>query len=440
MRWAIVLLVVGGCTFGASCLQAQVAQRASSGSDPADLLPDTRKSGPGTLPYGPGREAPTPERGQVESIRPAPASAGAPASGGAPVSGGAPASGGAPVRPDAPPSKLEQTYLEPQNPRSGPSGGPLLLDADALFVGPPLPPDFPGGSRTSERPESVSPSDFPNLPRPEWLDPEQIVALQASGLPVLLIDGRETVDYYAGHIPGAIHLPWRALTTRGCGLRCGTLDPDQGWVQQILRERGMVIPERGRIVVYGAAQDGWGEEGRAFWTLEYLGVHHVALLEGGFQRWKAEGRPVARLSTAGTRGAPFVIQPRDPLLVTRGELKVLMKRPDVLLLDVREADEFHGTRKLELGRSGHLPGAINLPWKQVFSQSGALKPEAELRALLTQLKVTPDHHIIVYCSGGVRSSMVYAVLRTLGYPRVTNYAGSLWDWNEDPLLPLEGGS
>lgn len=257
-------------------------------------------------------------------------------------------------------------------------------------------------------------------------------------MPVLLVDARDRVDFYAGHIPGAIHLPWSALVAEGCGLRCGLMETDLQRVQSELTRRGFLLTERTRVVVYGDGSEGMGEEGRAFWALEYLGVDHVAMLSGGYPRWRAEGHPAERLGTSfNPVGLPFVPRPRSELLMTREQIKGLLKRPDVVLVDTRESEEFRGSTSLLMGGGGHLPGAVNLPWHLLMSDAGELRSEAELRSRLRVLGITPDKHIVTYCTGGVRSGFVYLALRSLGYTRVSNYAGSLWDWTGDPSLPLE---
>lgn len=278
---------------------------------------------------------------------------------------------------------------------------------------------------------------FPFQPRPQWLTPFQLELLQKV-VPVVLVDARDTVDFYSGHLPGAVHIPWRALTARGCGLRCGVLDPDMNWLREVLTDRGLRLPENARIVVYGAGLVGGGEEARAFWTLEYLGVEHVAVLIGGYPRWKAEGRPVERMgSSVLPKGRALTLRTRPELGVSRATLNTWLGSSEMVLVDAREPEEFQGQRVYGLSRGGHIPGAVNLPWQQVLGPDGALKPEPELRKLLVMLGITPDKHIVTYCTGGVRSSMVYLALRSLGYARVTNYAGSMWDWTEDANNPVE---
>lgn len=299
------------------------------------------------------------------------------------------------------------------------------------------------GSKSTEN-SGVAPSRsvltsslFPFQPRPQWLTPFQLELLQKV-VPVVLVDARDTVDFYSGHLPGAVHIPWRALTARGCGLRCGVLDPDLNWLREVLTDRGLRLPENARIVVYGAGLEGSGEEARAFWTLEYLGVEHVAVLIGGYPRWKAEGRPVERMgSSVLPKGRALTLRTRPELGVSRATLNTWLGSSEMVLVDARDPEEFQGERVYGLSRGGHIPGAVNLPWQQVLGPDGALKSEPELRKLLVMLGITPDKHIVTYCTGGVRSAMVYLALRSLGYARVTNYAGSMWDWTEDANNPVE---
>jgi thiosulfate/3-mercaptopyruvate sulfurtransferase len=110
---------------------------------------------------------------------------------------------------------------------------------------------------------------------------------------------------------------------------------------------------------------------------------------------------------------------------------------------VREPEEYRGVGDGPMGwsaaRGGHIPSAVNLPWRSLLDAEGRVKPREELGKILIPLGIRPDAEIVVYCSGGVRAGHTWFVLHWLGYPSVRNYAGSWWEWALDRSLPTESG-
>ncbi|NOY25102.1 MAG: hypothetical protein GXP62_04430 [Oligoflexia bacterium] len=105
--------------------------------------------------------------------------------------------------------------------------------------------------------------------------------------------------------------------------------------------------------------------------------------------------------------------------------------------DTREQREYDGATPYGEHRGGHIPGAAHVWFADLTDPRGMLLPQDQLRAILEAAGITPDHSIIAYCTGGVRSGFAVAVLRSLGYPRATNYDGGMWEWSSDKRHPLE---
>jgi thiosulfate/3-mercaptopyruvate sulfurtransferase len=272
-----------------------------------------------------------------------------------------------------------------------------------------------------------------------FVDAARARALLDEGAAVL--DARGGRDWAAGHLPGSAPLAWTEL--RQGLFRSGLLSEDDGRLQGALRAAG--VWDARPVLVVGAGPTGWGEEGRLFWMMEYLGHEAVHLLDGGFPAWEAAGGPVAR---DGAKPPPgdFTVRRVAPRRVELDEMRALSARCaaegpacGAVLWDTREAREYQGATPYGEARGGHLPGAVHLWFRALTDESGRLLPESSLRARLQAAGIDLDRRVVALCTGGVRSGFAYAVLRHLGAAEVANYDGSMWQWASDPALPLRSG-
>ena len=241
---------------------------------------------------------------------------------------------------------------------------------------------------------------------------------------IVWLDARAASDYARAHVPGAVSAPWQQFTTGAqSGLLVGTEELQR-------RIQAIGIDASDTIVVYGAWDEAWGEEGRLFWMLEYAGHGDVHILRGGFEAWTAAGGNTDRSVPTPAAGT-FVVQPRPELRATREE--VAQAGSGVSILDTRTEDEYQGAMWYNEARGGHVPGAVHTAWQSFLE--GATSPEAA-RAVLHEAGISPDRPVIAYCTGGIRSGFVYAVLRAAGVEQVANYDGSWWEWAADTSLPI----
>lgn len=264
---------------------------------------------------------------------------------------------------------------------------------------------------------------------------EEAARLLASD--AVILDARAS-GFLLAHVPTARSVDW--LDYRDGWGRTGRLHPDPQAMADRLARLG-VDPSR-PVLVYGAAAAGFGEEGRIAWLLLYLGHPQVALLDGGFAAWRAAGRSVERgPALRSPRPGRFPAQPQPGLRADRGAvLRALADATGTapILLDVRSEAEWHGATPYLEARGGHIPGARWFEWLRLLDARGQLKPDEALSHELTQRGLADrSREIIVYCTGGVRSAFVVAVLRRLGYTQVRNYDGSFWEWAADRTLPVE---
>jgi thiosulfate/3-mercaptopyruvate sulfurtransferase len=248
---------------------------------------------------------------------------------------------------------------------------------------------------------------------------------EADATGVTVLDVRGMAAYLKGHIPGAVSTRWQDFLDPDSKVK-GILHPDSA---ELARRFGALGVTNDRpVVVYSEPFEYWGAEGRFFWMLHYLGHDDVRVLDGGFPKWRREGREVAHMPTRAAL-RPFTPVVRLETLVDRAGVEAAVEDAEAVIVDARSSEEYE--------KEGHVPGAVSLPWSALYTGDGTVRPEPELRALLAAAGVTPDREIVPYCTGGVRSAWLFTVLHLLGYPRLRNYDGSWWDWTHDGRMPIE---
>jgi thiosulfate/3-mercaptopyruvate sulfurtransferase len=244
---------------------------------------------------------------------------------------------------------------------------------------------------------------------------------------VVVLDGRgKAEDYAAGHLPGAWHLPVGALReNRGGVVAVDDLRAPEE-LARIYSQFG-IDPET-EVVAYADAR--MHDAAHALMGLFRLGHHRVAILDGGVERWRAEGRPlVAGEPPAPVAApAPYPLDRADASFVAELAAVVSAQRDgNALILDVRPADQFRGETSTE-ARVSHVPGAVNRP--VALDQDGAAwRPEAELRAAYDALGVRPGAEVIVGCRTGHQAALTWFTLRwLLGIEDAKWWDGSWQEW------------
>lgn len=243
------------------------------------------------------------------------------------------------------------------------------------------------------------------------------------------IDARGTFAK-APYLPGAQVLDWMDL--RDGVARTGRLD-DLPQIIEALEQAGI---QPGRpVVVYGAAAEGWGEEGRIWWTLKHLGHQQVFILDGGIESWVREGLGTSKSPAKRTR-SKWTGETQLRLRSNSQEVLDATARKDVLVLDVRTPEEYAGETPYLSPRGGHVPGAVHLQWRDLLQADGRLRADSDLRTLFAARGINSEQRVIAYCTGGVRSAFVVAVLAHIGHADASNYDGSWWDWSMQKALPV----
>ncbi|GIW53228.1 MAG: sulfurtransferase [Gemmatimonadales bacterium] len=275
--------------------------------------------------------------------------------------------------------------------------------------------------------------------QPRFLVSTQWLAQHLRDPSVVVIHvGRDSASYKAGHIPGA-----RLLLLSSILIQPPNLPNELPPVPDLVRafEAAGVRNDR-FVVLYGDL--GGLAAARAFFTLDYLGLgDRAALLDGGLEVWRAEGRPVesAAPGALSEGSGSLEVRPRPEIVVDAEWIARRLGRRDLVLIDARPQAEYSGKEPgAGIARPGHIPGAVNFFWREALvSQERPLLLDREtLEARYRSLGVKEGVEIVTYCRTGMQASHTYFVLRYLGYsPRM--YDGSYIDWNARAELPVETG-
>src|SRR4051812_49062464 len=258
---------------------------------------------------------------------------------------------------------------------------------------------------------------------------------------LVVVESDEDVLLYAtGHIPGAVKVDWH--TELNDQVSRDYLDAE-GFAR-LCSAKG--IGRDDTVVFYGDNFNWWAAY--ALWVFTLFGHPDVRLLDGGRQKWIDEGRELTReRPTRPPADYPTALRNDAPVRAFREQVlaHITVGRP---LVDVRSPQEYtgeltHMPSYPQEGalRGGHIPGAVNKPWKAAANDDGSFKSADDLRKIYAdELGLQPADDIIAYCRIGERSSHTWFVLtHLLGYPQVRNYDGSWTEWGNLVRAPIAKG-
>jgi thiosulfate/3-mercaptopyruvate sulfurtransferase len=242
--------------------------------------------------------------------------------------------------------------------------------------------------------------------------------------------------YDAGHVPGAVFVDWTKDIVDPSDPVPVQLAPSPAFAAKM---EALGIGDGTTVVAYDDYKHAFA--GRLAWALRYYGHDAVAVLDGGWSRWAAEGRP----TSTGTPARPLVTftpRPRPSLRRTADEVQAALAT-DALVIDARTPEQYAGT-VTPAARGGHIPGAHNVPYPRLVDPAtGRFLPPAELARVFAEAGLDVEHlpgEVIVYCNGGVTCTVTAAALRMLGRKDVAVYDGSWNEWGNDPARPLRTGN
>ncbi len=279
----------------------------------------------------------------------------------------------------------------------------------------------------------------------DYAHPERLVStewlaehLGQPGLVVVESD-EDVLLYETGHIPGAVKIDWH--TDLNDPVQRDYVDGER--FAELLGSKG--IARDSTVVIYGDKNNWWAAY--ALWVFTLFDHEDVRLLDGGRDKWIAEGRPI-------TKDKPSVTPVEYPV-VERDDTVIRAFKDDVLahfgkpLIDVRSPEEYSGERTEIPGyptegalRAGHIPSAASVPWARAAAPDATFKRRADLEAIyLGEAGLKEGDDVIAYCRIGERSSHTWFVLtHLLGFENVRNYDGSWTEWGSAVRVPIVTGS
>ena len=271
----------------------------------------------------------------------------------------------------------------------------------------------------------------------DWLaahlkDPDLRILDASWYLPTANRDAR--AEYDAAHIPGARFFDIDEISDQRSSLPHMAPPPEKF----ISRMRAMGVGDGHQVVVYDGS--GLFSAARVWWTFRLMGKTDVAVLDGGFPKWRAEGREIEDMPPV-VRDRHITVSRQNHLVKDVTQVAHSSKLREAEIIDARPVGRFRGEEPEPRAglRQGHIPGAKNIPSATLLKADGTMKPLAELRAIFDAAGVDLAKPAITSCGSGVTAAIVSLALERIGHRNHALYDGSWAEWGMYDDLPVEKG-
>lgn len=247
--------------------------------------------------------------------------------------------------------------------------------------------------------------------------------------------GRDAkAEYKAAHIPGARFFDIDEITDSRSNLPHMAPPPEKF----VSRMRAMGIGDGHQVVVYDGA--GLFSAARVWWTFRLMGKMDVAVLDGGFPKWLAEGREVEDMPPV-LRDRHITVSRQHGLVKDVTQVAHAAKLGEAEIIDARSAARFKGEAPEPRPglRAGHIPGSKNVPYASLLNPDGTMKPVADLRAVFEAAGVNLSKPAITSCGSGVTAAVLSLALERMGHKNHALYDGSWAEWGMYEDLAVEKG-
>jgi thiosulfate/3-mercaptopyruvate sulfurtransferase len=247
-----------------------------------------------------------------------------------------------------------------------------------------------------------------------------------------VLPGRE--DFEKCHIPGAQFVDLQGdLSDKSHRLRF-MLPLTEAFAAAMSR---FGVGEGAHVVLYSTANPWWAT--RVWWMLRVFGFDDAAVLNGGWQKWSREGRPVETGPAKPKPPGHFIVREQRPLMVGKEEVLRAIGDSGACTINALLPEQHAGTGGNTYGRTGHIKGSVNFPATHLVDPAtNQFLPAAELRKRFEAIGAF-DKRVITYCGGGIAASADALALVMLGHSEVRLYDASLSEWATDASLPMETG-
>lgn len=276
---------------------------------------------------------------------------------------------------------------------------------------------------------------FKNLHFPRLVETWEIAPL-VHHPSLRIIDMRGSLlEYLKGHLPNALYFHFENLRVPRNGIPAQ--NPDRIVLEKIMGEY-LSLSNDMWVVLYSEKSN--PNATLLAWIFDYLGHRKVGILNGGWEKWVVEGRPI-------TQEYPSLSPKKffgKTVSETLAEKKLVLHHihsKGALILDARPPKQYSGEEGEEI-RRGHIPGAKNIFWETVLEgeEVRVWKKKEDLEKIFSEAGIDREREIVVHCRTGREASHLYFTLKhVMGYPKVRLYRGSWVEWAADPSLPIKVG-
>jgi len=250
-----------------------------------------------------------------------------------------------------------------------------------------------------------------------------------SDVPYRAVPGDKT--FAAGHIPGADFLDLQGEFSDTSAQQFFMM-PGAAQLEAAFSRHGADAGKS--IVLYSIGTMMWST--RFWWMLRSLGVN-AQVLDGGFDKWKQEGRPVETGAPKGYPATTFRAAARSGFFVDKNIVKARIGDPSTITVNALGPQFHQGLEPSRYGRPGRVPGSVNVSAATLVNADKTLTTLADAEAKFAAQGVTRDKNVILYCGGGISATIDLFLLTQLGYGKLTLYDASMGEWARDPALPIE---
>ena len=263
-------------------------------------------------------------------------------------------------------------------------------------------------------------------------DPDLRVLDGTCFLPTEDRDGR--AEYDAAHIPGARFFDIDDISDHRSDLP-HMVPPVEKFMSRL---RAMGVGDGHQVVVYDA--QGLFSAARVWWLFRLMGQDNIAVLDGGLPKWQAEGRPIEDMPPI-VRDRHMTVRRQNQMVKDVTQVSAASKLGDYEILDARSPGRFRGEEPepREGLRSGHIPGAKNVYYRDLLNQDSTMKSPDDLRAVFERAGVDMGKPVITSCGSGVTAAIINLALERVGKTDHALYDGSWTEWGAFPTVPVATG-
>ena len=238
----------------------------------------------------------------------------------------------------------------------------------------------------------------------------------------------DAAGYRTSHIPNALFVDWLVDIVEP-GSPSNDIAPPERFAALMSR---LGIGNGHQVIAYDNLASMLA--GRMRWALRYYGHGDVRVLDGGWERWLAEGRPVSTI-VPQFEPTTYETQVDASLIATADDILAALTAGDIQLIDVRSPAEYAGETS-RAKTAGHIPGAISAPWQLMLADDKTVRPAIELREQLDELGINLQaKDTVLYCNSGVSATVGMLAMEIAGAENLRLYDGSWTDWGNNPSTP-----